>query len=83
VCEWVIDVASGIKDILTSKLDGAHRDPALYLSAILCQLFKLNWFRDTETKFLLLMVDLFAVVGNSQGIEMYISQPLCLYRKQE
>ena len=60
--EWVRDVAAGLKDILTSKLDSVHRDPALHLAALLCQLFGLQWVEPSGSKFMLLLVDLFKVV---------------------
>ena len=57
------DIALGLKDILTSKLDSAHRNPALHLAAALCHLFGLEWAATVGTQFLVLLVDLFNVVS--------------------
>lgn len=59
------DIGLGLKDILTSKLDSAHRNPALYLAAALCQLFGLEWATTVGSWFLLLLVDLFNVVSTT------------------
>ncbi len=61
--EWVGHVSSGLRDILTSQLDCVHREPALYLAALLCQLFTLEWVAPAGSKFMLLLVNLFKVVS--------------------
>ena len=66
--EWVAAVACGLKDILTSKLDSVHRDPALHLSALLCQLFGLGWLAAAGSQFLLLLIDLFRVVNKTVSL---------------
>ncbi len=60
--EWIGHVSNGLRDILTSQLDCLHREPALHLAALLCQLFTLEWVAPVGSKFMLLLVDLFKVV---------------------
>lgn len=60
---WLTDIVLGLKDILTSKLDSAHRNPSLHLAAALCRLFGLEWTLTLGTQFLVLLVNLFSVVS--------------------
>lgn len=60
---WLKDVYLGLADIFSSRLDSRRRELALRLSAILSQIFGLDWAVQSEPRFLLLWLHLVVVVS--------------------
>lgn len=63
-CEvWLKDLRCGLSDIFSSKLDPGRRGSALCLSAVLAQMFGVDWAVQSEPTFLMLWLRLAVVVG--------------------
>ena len=60
---WLKDIATGLRAILTSRLDPHRKNKALCLAAVLVHLLGVDWAVQTDVKFFMIIVNLVSVVS--------------------
>lgn len=62
-CMWMKELAAGLTDIFSSRLDSERRELALELSGVLAQVFGIEWAVERHHQFFLLWLRLAVVVS--------------------
>lgn len=73
---WLKELSVGLTDIFSSKIDPTRRELALRLSAVLSQVFGMEWGIRNGPKFLLLWLHLVVVV--SKGLIRNATRTACM-----